>query len=255
MFEPSPLRFNEYLFVCVLWAGPVGCTGHGPAKPVPEDSGDDSPVDDTETGADTSEDDTGEEGDPSASLFTLDEVHPVEIALSGDALHSLEVDPYSYVQGDVSFDGTELGEVGVRLKGISGWARVQPDRPARACAAEPRRCDFLDWTRYGGVDFRDGSLAIGLLENTGVGHRPSQGGEHVCEGGRALAEVPGAVGPGSQSSTGGPQPPPTQRNGSPQVPPLNATILWVGHNRSTIERRFSRITSGPVARSRPRTLR
>lgn len=61
--------------------------------------------------------------DPAAALFTLDEVHEAGITLSTEAWRSLQADPYTPVQGDLTFDGEAFPGVGVRIKGRIGSFR------------------------------------------------------------------------------------------------------------------------------------
>lgn len=75
----------------------------------------DLPLPELETAPDWSDD-----GD---RLFNRLVVHQVEITLDGDDLQDLESDPYTYVEGEVTFDGLELDPVGVRLKGHIGSFR------------------------------------------------------------------------------------------------------------------------------------
>ena len=65
----------------------------------------------------------GDADDPTDALYSLERVIPVDITLSADALASLNVDPYTWVQGDVTVDGTLLQDVGVHLKGRLGSFR------------------------------------------------------------------------------------------------------------------------------------
>ncbi len=69
-------------------------------------------------------DDTGEaqgsDGDAADWIFTLDEVHTLDVQLSLDALQALADDPYTYVEGAITFDEHAVDQVGVRLKGASG---------------------------------------------------------------------------------------------------------------------------------------
>jgi hypothetical protein len=61
--------------------------------------------------------------DPSDRLFQLDRKLEIEITLSSDSYHSLEVDRLTYVEGAVSIDGVPYSKVGVRLKAYVGSAR------------------------------------------------------------------------------------------------------------------------------------
>jgi hypothetical protein len=61
--------------------------------------------------------------DPSARIFALDAVREVDISLSAESISALESDPWTYVPGDLTFDGVRLANVGVRLKGRIGSYR------------------------------------------------------------------------------------------------------------------------------------
>ncbi len=61
--------------------------------------------------------------DDGDQLFNRLAVHQVEITLDADDLTALAGEPYTYVQGDVTFDGLALDPVGVRLKGHIGSFR------------------------------------------------------------------------------------------------------------------------------------
>lgn len=53
-------------------------------------------------------------------MFNLQVVHHVDIELSDQAIASIWDDPFTYVQGDATFDGEPIPDVGVRLKGRIG---------------------------------------------------------------------------------------------------------------------------------------
>jgi hypothetical protein len=65
----------------------------------------------------------GSLADPTAVLFSNDWVHQVDIELTHQAAAGLFADPYTYVSGAVTYDGTTLSGVGVRLKGKLGSFR------------------------------------------------------------------------------------------------------------------------------------
>ncbi|MFH1466905.1 MAG: CotH kinase family protein [Pseudomonadota bacterium] len=54
-------------------------------------------------------------------LFSDSEVHAVGVDLSAEAIAALEADPYTYVEGALTFRGRRLDPVGVRLKGHSSF--------------------------------------------------------------------------------------------------------------------------------------
>jgi hypothetical protein len=97
--------------------------GDDTEQPVDRDSG--------ETGQPSGETgDTGNEQIPGTSafeqsdhLFQLDVVHQVEIQLGDAGWDALSVDPFTYVQADVSIDGELVEDVGVRIKGRIGSYR------------------------------------------------------------------------------------------------------------------------------------
>ncbi len=59
----------------------------------------------------------GDGGSPSDAIFTWDTVHALDIRLSDEAIESLDQDPFTYVEGSVTFDEQDVDPVGVRLKG------------------------------------------------------------------------------------------------------------------------------------------
>lgn len=61
--------------------------------------------------------------DDGDQLFNRLVVHQIEISLDQQDISSLYADPYTYVEGEVTFDGRELDPVGVRLKGHIGSFR------------------------------------------------------------------------------------------------------------------------------------
>lgn len=67
--------------------------------------------------------------DVSAWMFTLDRIHEVEITLSAEAEAALGASPYEWAPGTFSFDGEELGQVGVRLRGKIGSFRTLSGKP------------------------------------------------------------------------------------------------------------------------------
>ncbi len=61
--------------------------------------------------------------DPSNWIFNLHQIHQVDITLSAAAVSSLWADPYTYVEGDLVYDGVPMDQVGFRLKGHLGSYR------------------------------------------------------------------------------------------------------------------------------------
>ncbi len=104
------------------------CTPHSITQDPP-------PVDDTQVEVrDTDEPDTRDTGtetipdnpedpDPSAWIFSDEEVHRVEIELSVEAIEALNTDPKTYVEGAITFAGQRFDSVGIRLKGRVGSFR------------------------------------------------------------------------------------------------------------------------------------
>jgi hypothetical protein len=62
------------------------------------------------------------EPDPSR-IFSLEQVHQVEITVGNAEFRSLQADPWTWVEGDIVFDGKEFLGVGLRLKGRYGSLR------------------------------------------------------------------------------------------------------------------------------------
>lgn len=97
--------------------------GDDTAPPVVHDSGETgTPA--TETG------DTAIEWIPGSSafelsdhLFQLDTVHQVEILLGDAGWEALSIDPFTYVEADVTIDGELVEDVAVRIKGRIGSYR------------------------------------------------------------------------------------------------------------------------------------
>lgn len=56
-------------------------------------------------------------------------IHQVEITLPEDSVRSLDLSPYSYAEGAISFDGIVLPTVGVRLRGKIGSFRYLSGKP------------------------------------------------------------------------------------------------------------------------------
>ena len=118
-----------------------GCTGMwGTSAPGTPSWGDDDTTDgtdDDDTTAMTDDDGDpplehvpGTDGDPTDALFTIDEVHAVDIELSSEAIDSLWASPYEYVEGTIAIDGQMLASVGVRIKGKLGSYRDLDDKSA-----------------------------------------------------------------------------------------------------------------------------
>jgi spore coat protein CotH len=85
------------------------------------DSTEDTETGEPETTRDTDDPDPAEEvGSPPEMIFTHDVVHNLDISIDAAAIQSLRRDPWTYVEGDVVFDGTAVDSVGVRLKGAWG---------------------------------------------------------------------------------------------------------------------------------------
>ena len=108
----------------------LACNPAGQLNVVGPDDDDTAADDDDDTTAAGDDDDAtppvehvdGVE-DPAGWMFTLDAVPTLEIHLEPEAIESLWTDPYTYVPGDIVFDGVLVPEVGVRLKGRIGSFR------------------------------------------------------------------------------------------------------------------------------------
>lgn len=112
------------LLACVAQLDPGGDSGNpggnggggDSADPLPGDTSDDS------GGGDTA--DTGEPPDAYDALYTLDEVHTIDITLEKEALRALRTTPREYVEGTVVVDGEGFDRVGVRLKGSGSFQEL-----------------------------------------------------------------------------------------------------------------------------------
>jgi hypothetical protein len=111
--------------------------GDGYQPPVPADddvADDDDMVDDDDV---TDDDDSvppleqvaGTDEDPSAVIYDWGSIPTFEITLQGDAYHALQVDPYTYTEGEFTWEGVTYGPVGVRLKGQGSFQSID-DKPA-----------------------------------------------------------------------------------------------------------------------------
>ena len=94
-------RFNRFSRTLLLIAGVAGCGGGDAAEEEP-----------FEEGPDTSEDFLG-----------YDALPEVAIELSDDAIASLEAEPRTYVEADLTFDGV-THRVGLRLKGQNSFQPI-----------------------------------------------------------------------------------------------------------------------------------
>ena len=119
------------------WA--IGCAPSGvmpvtlpPDPPGDDDTGpadDDDDDDDLDPGVTPIEDVPGSDEDPSDRVFTWGEVPTFDIGLESAAIASLEVDPYTYVEGTFEYDGFTFEPVGVRLKGQGSFQSIH-EKPA-----------------------------------------------------------------------------------------------------------------------------
>lgn len=62
--------------------------------------------------------------DPSPELYDVDTIQEFRIELSPSAYQSLELNPYSYVEGTLIFEGRRYSPVGVRLKGQGSFLPI-----------------------------------------------------------------------------------------------------------------------------------
>jgi len=67
--------------------------------------------------------------DPSASLFTPDVIHAIELVVPASSARALAVDPYVYQPASVTLEGQRVALVGVRLRGKYGSYRDLEDKP------------------------------------------------------------------------------------------------------------------------------
>ena len=119
---------------------PTEDSAHPSDSRPPEDS--DPPAD--SPAVETAEPDTGDSAappvvevetvpsaeDPSAWIFSADTIHVIDIRLDEAAINGLTADPYTYVDGELEFDGDKITGVGVRLKGKIGSFRTLADKAA-----------------------------------------------------------------------------------------------------------------------------
>ena len=118
-----------------MWMLLLACTPSSPEvsggrePPPPSDTADtvdtagaDPPVDEENAGGlDTS--------DMAGWLFTLTEIHTVDITLDRASWDLLATDPYAWEQGDIVIDGIPMDDVGVRLRGKIGSYRAFNGKP------------------------------------------------------------------------------------------------------------------------------
>ena len=62
--------------------------------------------------------------DPADWIFNQETVHSIELFVDDDGIASLYAEPNVYVEGSATFDGSDLGVVGIRLKGRIGSFRT-----------------------------------------------------------------------------------------------------------------------------------
>jgi len=135
------IRLAGAVLASLLWASCDSGMSVGPPKPMGDD--DTTPPDDDD-GDDDDDDDTPDvehvpgADDPSEWLFILDTVHDVDLAVDEDGVASLNADPYTYVSGQLTYDGEVVEDVGIRLKGKLGSFR---DLTGKAAF-------LLDFNRY-----------------------------------------------------------------------------------------------------------
>ncbi len=123
----GPAHSHDLPWLVLLLSLPLAChpvgslTAAGREEPTPPGPDDDD-VDDDDDGVPPLEHVDGLE-DPAGWMFEIDEVHSLEIQLESSEFESLTVDPYTYVPGDIVFDGELVTDVGIRLKGRIGSFR------------------------------------------------------------------------------------------------------------------------------------
>ncbi len=147
-----------------MWLLLVACTG--PAKVIigadpavaPTEPPSDETLETLETltgtgpddAPDPPDDDNDEEDDD--RVFQIDEVHQVEITLDGAGVRALQVDPYAYVDADISWDGDVYEGVGLRIKGRLGSLRSLAGKSAFK----------LDLLQFGGTGRIEGLEKLNL---------------------------------------------------------------------------------------------
>jgi hypothetical protein len=81
--------------------------------------------------------------DTNSTMFGLYGVHTVNIELSSSAMSSLRSNYTTYVEGDITIDGSPIESVGVRLRGSSTLRTID------------QKCSFkIDFNRYGEQRYR-----------------------------------------------------------------------------------------------------
>ena len=78
-------------------------------------------------------------------LFGQDQLHTIEIDLSEEALAGLDADPTAeeYVEGNLTFEGEEIGPIGVRYKGSVGAFLFCTDGPNPFMPSGAKTCTKL----------------------------------------------------------------------------------------------------------------
>ena len=74
-------------------------------------------------GGDPGDDDDDDDPEDASWIFSISEVHQINLEFAEDAVLSLYESPYDYVEASVAFDGVLVDSVGVRLKGRIGSFR------------------------------------------------------------------------------------------------------------------------------------
>ncbi len=67
--------------------------------------------------------------DPAGWIFSRDIVHHVEITLDDENYQALDDNPFQYAKASITYDGLEVGDVGLRLRGAIGSFREIWDKP------------------------------------------------------------------------------------------------------------------------------
>lgn len=96
---------------------------------------------------------TTEAPEPDADkLFSLDQVHVIDVSLAREAETSLRNSPYDWVEGDVSVDGQLFSHAGLRIKGRLGSLR-----------SFDAKCGLkIDFGQFGAEAELEGMKKIGL---------------------------------------------------------------------------------------------
>ncbi len=173
------------LLSLLLACSPVVLDAFEPGTSTPESEGqdDDQPSGDTEdTGPDQVPGvDSGAEPDPDndetveVDLFQIERVVDIELSIDDAGLAALAADPYTYVVGDVTIDGTEFSDVGLRIKGRLGSLRYLPSKSAF-------KIDFLQFGQGRRPDGLEKLNVNNMVQDCAMAHEYASYGAHDLVG-------------------------------------------------------------------------